>query len=39
MITRMFPLILIVFVAILAITLQVVIFNGPDTHGLLSLTR
>lgn len=36
---RLFPLIAMFVVVALAITLQVVIFNGPDTHGLLSLTR
>ena len=35
----LFPLIAILVVYALAVTLQVVIFNGPDTHGLLSLTR
>lgn len=34
---KILPILLIIFVATVAITLQVVIWNGPDTHGLLTL--
>ncbi len=36
---RLFPVVAIMVVATLALVLQVVIFNGPNTHGLLTLVK